>query len=82
MSRGQFNPNWPAPAEVARDDLRDHVNVSRLPAEDKRRAFEAMKEKEPGMADFVSQMHQTFGRSELLVDPETAKRLGVGGDSD
>ena len=82
MSRGQFNPNWPHPVAPARDDLSDHVNVSRLPADQKRQAFERMKQEEPGMAEFIGQMHGTFGRSELLVDPETAKRLGVGGDSD
>jgi hypothetical protein len=80
MSRDQFNPNWPAPAEITRQrPERDMVNLSRLDSAAKRAAFERMRREDPGLADFISRMHKTFGRSELFVDQATAERLGVKG---
>ena len=74
----QFNPNWPMPVETTREHpTRDQVSLSKLDTEEKRQAFERLKEEEPGMADFVSRMHKTFGKSELFVDEATAERLGV-----
>lgn len=81
MSRDQFNPNWPAPMPTAKgpDAERDMVKLSALDTKAKREAFERMKTEEPGLAEFVERMHNTFGRSELFVDQATAERLGVKG---
>lgn len=81
MSRDQFNPNWPTPIHTTRENpLRDKVNLSRLDPEEKRKAFERLKEAEPGIAEFVEQMHGTFGKSDLYIDKQTADRLGVRGE--
>lgn len=79
MSRDQFNPNWPAPVKIARGPMpeRDMVKLSALDTDAKRKAFQEMKAQEPGMADFIERMHNTFGRSELFVDHATAEQLGV-----
>lgn len=83
MSRDQRTPNWPAPMPTAKGPKpeRDMVQLSALDTDAKRQAFERMKAEEPGMADFIQRMSQTFGRSELFVDQDTAQRLGVKGEN-
>jgi len=70
--------NWPRTFEIAPENcLTDKVKLSDLPADKRAAAFKKMQEVEPGMAAFVKQMAGTFGKSELFVDKDTAKRLGV-----
>ena len=72
-------PNWPAPMLVAkgRKPERDMVNLSTLDTEAKRRAFQKMRQHEPGVAEFLAQMARSFGPSTTFIDTDTAKRLGV-----
>jgi len=70
--------NWPEPVEINRENcLADKVKLSDLPAQQRAAAFRKMQEVEPGMAAFLKQMAGTFGKGELFVDQDTAKRLGV-----
>lgn len=79
----QFDCNWPAPVAVSRGEPieKDMVNLSELPPEERRRAFDRMKECNPELAGFVERMGGAFGRLELYVDEETADQVGVRHDA-
>jgi len=66
------DPLWP----VARvKELPARVNLSALPIEQRKAAFDGLKREAPELAGFVQAMAAEFGKVELSVDPETADRV-------